>query len=117
MTKLEELKADFDRAFLLADKLNSVARYAEYDMRGYGAVEAWDSFFLACNARDNAWDAYLEELKAAVDAAWATYAVAYDARDYDASDAAYEAYDAAYDDWADAVAAAYKAELEKTKNA
>tara|TARA_R110000744_G_scaffold867_6_gene3240 strand:+ start:1766 stop:2083 length:318 start_codon:yes stop_codon:yes gene_type:complete len=57
----------------------------------------------------------LEELKAAVDAAWATYAAAYDARDYDASDAAYEAYDAAYDAWADAVAAAYKAELKKSK--
>ena len=53
----------------------------------------------------------LEELKAAVDAAWATYAAAYDARDYDASDAAYEAYDAAYDAWADAD----KAELKKSK--
>ena len=63
MTKLEELKADFDKASLLADKLNGIARYAEYDMRGYGAVEAWDSFFLACNARNDAWAAYEAELK------------------------------------------------------
>ena len=125
MTKLEELKADFDRAFLLADKLNSVARYAEYDMRGYGAVEAWDSFFLACNARDNAWDAYLEELKAGLDTAADAYADARDAyagmRDaYAAGECDAEATYAAaeYDTEAAlyAAKAAYQAELKKTSD-
>ena len=58
----------------------------------------------------------VEELKAAVDVAWATYAAAHFTRaDYDVSDAAYEIYAAAHDDWADAYIAAYAAELEKTK--
>ena len=95
MNKLEELKAAYDKAFLIADGLYHDAWYVEHDQRGFGAVDAWDAYVADVAYAD----------------AYAAYAAAYDATYDTAYDAAYAAYDV-YD-----VYGAYLEELKKQEAA